>query len=606
MSGRGSTRTGRSSALPGGHYDPPPLVISAETTTAVKFHGEDGRQFEYRIDRFPLSDWHQPLASAWATRIGPSGGLRTLSSTKHAWGILGRFMRFLDEMPWPPRTPSSLMPQHIDSYYRQLAQRTNRRRAGIELRSLSLIFALAPLRELIPSTTLDRMKVKVFGSGLQQGTSGYSDAEFSQILAAARTDIRALQQRLEAPPDAEAVTTLQTGRVAIPAASAPKYMRSRREIAQKVFATRADLYPMLVLLIATTGWNLEVMKELPAEYRLIEGKAVELDLVKRRRGSRNWHHTVTWEIGPVGRELSTPGGVYLLLHRLMEPARKHLDKPGFWAIWHSYPIGGNSEPECRNPFEKRLDASLRWSSWTQSHGLRVDPHSADGAVEPRPLRLSGNRLKTSVDVRRTRQYGGHLPSAARSNTTAVLFSNYLAGDKTTIDWAHEVVSEAFTDVQRAAYDAHRRALQESGRLELNILTISSVEYDNGHGSESGAKITSGDVAPATPTAWASCADHDHHPLTGKRCQTSFLDCFHCANSVITGDHLPRVLSLLDSLELRRSHLSESDWWTRYGSVWMAIREDVLPKFSEQEVTRALGQRPADSLLDIVEPRWERP
>jgi len=603
VSGRGSARVGRPSALPGGRYDPPPLVVTAETSTTVHFHGEDGRQFEYKIDQLPLTDWHQPLASAWATRIGASGGLRTLASTKNAWGVLGRFMRFLDQMPWPPRTPSSLMPQHVDSFYRDRARRTTRHRAGVELRSLSLIFGLAPLRELVPPRTLDRMRVRVFGYGLRPGTSGYSDAEFSRVLTAARTDIKALQQRLEAPSDADAVSALRTGRVTLPAVSAPRYMRNRREIARQVFATRDDLYPMLVLLVATTGWNLEVMKELPAEYRLIEGKAVEVDLVKRRRGSRNWHHTVTWEIGAPGRELSTPGGVYLLLHRLMEPARKFLESPGFWAVWHSYPIGGDAQTECRNPFGKGLDASLRWSRWTQRHDLRADA-SANDRAETQPLQLSGNRLKTSVDVRRTRQFGGHLPSAARSNTTAVLFSNYLAGDKTTIAWAHEVVSDAFTDVERAAYDAHRRALQKTGRLKLSIRPTSVLVQ--GRGSEPGAQLKSSDAELESQTAWSSCSDHDHHPLTGKRCQTSFLDCFHCANSVITGDHLPRVLSLLDSLELRRGDLSESDWWTRYGSVWMAIREDVLPKFSEQEVARAHEQRPADSLLDIVEPRWERP
>ena len=58
--------------------------------------------------------------------------------------------------------------------------------------------------------------------------------------------------------------------------------------------------------------------------------------------------------------------------------------------------------------------------------------------------------------------GGHLPSAARSNTVPVLFSNYLRGDPTTIEWAHEIVSEAVVDAEQAALAAHRAAQQAAG------------------------------------------------------------------------------------------------------------------------------------------------
>jgi hypothetical protein len=56
-----------------------------------------------------------------------------------------------------------------------------------------------------------------------------------------------------------------------------------------------------------------------------------------------------------------------------------------------------------------------------SHDLRGEPDAKD--ADPPRFGLDFNRLKTSIDVRRTRQMGGHLPSAARSNTVPVLFSN---------------------------------------------------------------------------------------------------------------------------------------------------------------------------------------
>jgi len=510
-------------------------------------------------------------------------------------------MRFLDGTHWPPTVPEELTTLHVDDFRRVRSEAIGRAQAGIELRMVGLLFEHQPLNQLVSSEVRDRLRPRVFAGRGRTAVSGYSDAELARIVAAARADVNALRQRLhdaEGSEDPAVSAARRTGRVRRGGVSGPAGAEARRSVAEKVFATRRDLYPMLVLLMAVTGWNLEVIKELPIEHRVIEERAVEVDLVKRRRGPGHWHQTVTWEIGAEGHELRTPGGLYLLLHRLMAPARAFLQTPAFWAIWHQ--SGGQPHAsECRNPFDASLDASLRWGSWVAEHDLRADPPSgadSDPGAPGDPLRLAANRLKTSIDVRRTRQLGGHLPSAARSNTTAVLFRNYLSGDQTTIEWARELVSEAFTDVERAAYDAHLRALRDNGgRRQLNILTT----------SPPAGSAPSEAEAVGSETAWTSCRDHSHHPLTGRRCGTSFLDCFHCSNCVITGDHLPRLLSLLDSLETRRSVLSDQEWWTRYGPVWTAIRHDVLPKFTEAEIARAHAERPNDSLLDLVEPPWER-
>ena len=85
----------------------------------------------------------------------------------------------------------------------------------------------------------------------------------------------------------------------------------------------------------------------------------------------------------------------------------------------------------------------------------------------RRLKLDMNRLRTSVEVRRTRQMGGHLPSAARTNTMQTLWSSYLRGDPAVTEWAGDILDEAFADAERAALDAHRRALAaHSGTLRI--------------------------------------------------------------------------------------------------------------------------------------------
>ncbi|WP_327321350.1 hypothetical protein OG735_01815 [Streptomyces sp. NBC_01210] len=48
-------------------------------------------------------------------------------------------------------------------------------------------------------------------------------------------------------------------------------------------------------------------------------------------------------------------------------------------------------------------------------------------------------------------------------------------------------------------------------------------------------------------------------MTGRACRASFLDCFHCGNCVVTPDHLPRLLALLDAMDKRRRQMDEQVW-----------------------------------------------
>lgn len=593
MSPRGSTRLGQPSALPLGPYTPRPQL----TETVVDFVGEDGRSRSFDVSLLPLPGWHESLAASWAARVGPSGSLRTRASATSAWGSLIRLIRFLAQTPRTPETPSDLQVWHVDAYRRFRASSAGERGAKLELRSIALVFDMLPLADLVSSEVRDSLRPH---QGFRSTPrSGYSDGELARIVAAARREVAALRDRLAAPPpdlNEEERRLIEvarmTGTVPLEDVPAPLLTEARTRVAEQVFVTRRDLTPLLVLLVAMTGWNIEVIKDLPAQHRIIDGLAVEVEVTKRRRGAGRWHQTATWEIGPPRKELTTPGGVYLLLHRLMAPARELIDEQSsFWAVWYHH--GPGVGEGCRSPFAAALDASLRHQRWVSEQGIKADPAIGDAAEKSPLLRLDFNRLKTSVDVRRTRQMGGHLPSAARTNTTRVLFSNYLAGDHSTVDWARDLVAETLVEVEQAAWSAHRRALAAHGATTLQI-RVKSVDGDQQSATD------------GVGTAWTSCSDHEHHPLTGRRCGASFLDCFHCGNSVVTDDHLPRLLSLLDALETRRSQMSEDAWWKRYGSSWAAIRHEVLPKFTEAEVHRAEQAKPSDSLLDLVEPTWEHP
>jgi hypothetical protein len=365
----------------------------------------------------------------------------------------------------------------------------------------------------------------------------------------------------------------------------------------------------MVLLVALTGRNIETIKELPAEHRILENRAVELRVVKRRRGPRYWHTPVSWEIGEPRRELHTPGGVYLVVHQLTAPGRALLPSPErIWAIWRNATGNAVSDAtvgdisEHTDPFAKGLNGvSLYGQRWVAKHGLTVD--AVDHHTPPARLRLDFNRLKTSIEVRHTRQMGGHLPSAARTNSVPVLFTNYLKGDPTVVDWAHDIVSEALVDAEQSALAAHRRALEQAGG-SLRVITDTTQEQNP---DKAGMDGGTGDSAQGQlGAAWTGCADHEHHPDTGKPCRASFLDCFHCGNCLVSAKHLPRLLALLDALSVRRQQLSEHDWWHRYGPVWAAIQHDILAKFTPAEIELASATKPTDALLDLVEHPWQQP
>jgi hypothetical protein len=384
--------------------------------------------------------------------------------------------------------------------------------------------------------------------------------------------------------------------------------RERIELAGNLFLTLDDMLALLVLFVAVTGRNVETIKELPIEHTVLEDRAVQLQVLKRRRGPRRWWQGVTWEIGPADRELHTPGGLYLLVLRLTARSRAFSGSPMLWSVWRNgHRVDATGADEHYNMFGHRLHAGLLPERWAARHGLTTDPPQTAGdgpPPQPAPLPVGFKRLRTSIEVRRTRQAGGHLPTAARSNTIPVLFRNYLRGDATVAAWAQEVVAEALVDAEQSALAAHQRVLDSAGG-SLRVLT-GEADTQQLHGAGVPADTAQRAGRGELDTAWASCLDHDAHPATGKPCRASFLDCFHCGNCLITRAHLPRLLALLDALAERRQQLGEDDWRRRYGPTWAAIRHDVLTKFSRAELDKAASVKPSDALLDLVEPPWQHP
>ncbi|MEU7354312.1 hypothetical protein ABZ663_28650 [Streptomyces albidoflavus] len=637
--GRGSTGPGRPSALPPDNYEAPPLVREdAAGGLVVDFRGEDERQWSFDVGTLPMPGWHPLLAEALALRIGSSGDIKTLSGARDSWGTTGRWARFLATVFPPPATPDDLVRAHVEAFHKDADASEHTRFS--DMRELRMLFGHKQVRGRLPADAWDAFNRRL-PKPKSKAVGGYSNGEFDRLAAAARADtarivrrIRAGEQLVQqfrsdpgqlAPQQRELAATLtgiaDTGEVP-DLDSGLDRRRRRAELASHLFLTWNDIAPLMALLALVTERNGETLKELPAKHRILEDRAVELVIVKRRRGAKRWFETVTWEIGPKSRELHTAGGLYLLLLELTDRSRGFCGSSSAICFWRNGPRGLKGREEHYAPFDTDLSYGhpVSLSAWAASRTKPVlaDPRQAPAAKKgedkpgsegkpsveaPRPLRVTFNMIKTSADVRRTKQLGGHLPSSAKSNTAQVLFTNYLRNDETTREWAEEVMTEALEDAEQAAWDAHTRAVGRRGEPTVLPDAESAKDLeDSGIAPQTAREVAEGEL----DTAWTACEDHDHHPETGTACGDSFLACFHCGNCLVTRTHLPRLLALLKALGTLRERMSEDAWWERYGPAWVAIRRDILAKFTPAQVDKARQKPLPDALLDLVEDPWDQP
>ncbi|MFB7287779.1 hypothetical protein [Actinacidiphila glaucinigra] len=620
-------------------------------TLVVSFHGDDGRHAVFDVSRLPLPGWHRALAAAFAARTGPAGGLRTRAAASTGWGSLVRLMRFLACLPRPPAVPNQLTPEHLMAFHAHRVA-TAPATGHQDLARARLLFSLPGLREQVAPQVLDHLRQRLpaprtpqvaqaagTGSavspptGAGRLTTGFSDGELARLLAALRADAATIRDRIRsgqdllrryrADPSAledrerrlgrMLAQMAATGQVPVPPGARPNpFAPERQQLAGHLFLTLRDLAPLLLLAAALSERNGETVKELPVAHRMLEDRAVELVIVKRRRGARRWFETVTWEIGAPGRELHTPGGFYLLLLELTARSRRLRGSPSplLWSVWRNgYAAGLGAPDDHCAPFEHSLRGTpILPSAWAadRPRPLLADPPPGTPGRpgEAQPLQVSFNRIKTSMEVRRTKRMGGHLPSAAKSNTMPVLFRNYLSGDPVITTWAEEVLGEAFADAEQAARRAHEHAVQAAGggpRVLPGPAGAPALEAA-GLVPPVARQAADGDL----DTGWSACIDHTRHPLTGRPCQVSFLDCFHCGNCLITRTHLPRLLGLLRALAQRRRELPEGQWWQHYGPAWVAIRQDILARFTPAELEQARTGEEHDALLDLVENPWQAP
>jgi hypothetical protein len=617
----GRTGRGQIALQPDGLYMPAPRVSrdSGDQVT-VEFCGEDGRSRVFRFAGLPCPGLHADLACAFEARVGPAGTRRTLASAVSLWGALGRFLAFLGTLRVPPPSVSALRPRHLDRFRLRRLETAAHRDTAADMAAVSGLLAAQVLDGRLHPGLADyaaqRPQRRRHAAG---GVPGYSDREYTAIMTAARSDAAAIRGRIrlaerllaryETSPGsvgpAEREHAAALARIAS-SGQVPALKRARSlpdsaamiKVAGQLFLTGADLAPLLILAAGLTGRNAETLKELPAGHRVLDGRAVAVGLVKRRRGKTRSRETVHWETGSSTQQLRTPGGFYLLLHDLTARSRGFSSSEHLWSIWvsraasedgHGGP-GAGSRGGHIDPFARRLGRVLDLAGWAARHQLTADGDAGD------PLRVTLNRIKTTVEVRTARTFGGHLPSASRTNTADVSFLHYLRNDPRIRDWADSILTDAIEDAERNARAFHLRILATPGRGAPDADPRAAAAALG----TTPEKIRNAGTG-ALDTLVSSCLDIEHSPFSGGGpCQVSFLTCLRCPNALITERHLPMLLALADFLQDELGRSAVGDWCAAYGVTWLILTRLVLPRFTPAQREAAAARKPPSppfALLD---------
>ena len=578
------TGRGRPSRLPRGGYSPPESSIEWTGELEVDFLGLDDRRRVFDASRWPAGPLRSTLVEAFHTETHFGGGSRTLSSADDIWRTLRRFALYFHDLDVAIHSLGDVSVKHLQDYKSFRLSTTAEDSVRMEFANLRRILTPVADKYGMNSLAFDYLGRR-WPTRRRSGVGGYDDAVFEAILRAARSDVANIRQRLRtgrglverfrrgelAPDDDPVLASILEEAATGGRVSGIGSSRSdaRLAIARRIFLTYDDLAPLLILLVALSGMNPETAKELPAKHEVEMGLVLKFESLKRRRGSGNWKQRNVWDIGPESRSLHRAAGVYLLAHELSSWGREFADTDRLWVVW-------------TNPSRDRAPHHFAWHSTLGQVPLKLGSWAASHRIEENgePLSLSFNALRTTVLRRNAKEVGGHMPTAAKSNSQAVLFTNYLSGDRVVQDWAADTVTSAFEDLEDS--------VRKSRAVKL--------------GDDWGRPDSSG---VAAETALLACRDTTNGQADGGPCLDSALTCFSCRNAVIGEVNLPAILQLRDSLQERWHETPATKWWDAFGNTWVAINEDILPNFTSAEVEAARLVERSPIPLEILEKPWPR-
>ncbi|MFL0172339.1 hypothetical protein [Mycobacterium sp. SMC-13] len=318
--------------------------------------------------------------------------------------------------------------------------------------------------------------------------------------------------------------------------------------AQALFPSIREIYCLMILLVCERGFNISVMNNLTATSFRASDSADEspvytVNTDKPRRGAKRYSAEIL--AGEAGKLWETAVA-------LTEPCRATLAALG-------------------TPSEKLLIArryknfptvGLFRQEWLTSgfgdDNVRVGDLLAEDGT---PQRVSLRRLRLSEQV---------LNQHARQNSEAVSEDTYRTPDPVTAERAAETITDGQSDAV-----AHAKATVTIRSLTIAEVTAACTDPDT-TAMKLGIPVPTLKLllAGTLDTAATACTDFLNSPYAttaGEPCPASFFACFTCTNAVVTPEHLPRLVTLLDALDNVATLVAPARWEADYQDHYVRLQ-----------------------------------
>jgi len=589
--------------LPPGKYSRPSRVD--EALRVVSFTDEDGATWDFDFsDLAAAPGLVDDLVAALVAGSSPGGRWRTRSTVDSAAGV-ARYLAVYLSTHYPDVASIADISPEVWWAWRTAREEKSRWPGMVNL-TRALLSESPKLQELTRRAM--RAKASKPRKRLPQNDA-YSADEFARIRTAAKGQVRQAAARIEA--NLETLRKYrQSGDSSVPimkahgglvwtAGSALEYLSSKGRMpslylarsavskgafdlrgvnfpAQAIFPSIREIYCLMVLLVCERGFNLSVMNNLTINsFTSSDPNGEEpvhtVDIDKPRRGphrysaeiltgeaSKLWETAVrlTQPCRDTLQSLETPSDKLLIAHR----SKDMTDAGSFRTDW----LDGGISHHRMAPL-----------------GLLADNGS--------PLTVSLSRLRLSEQV---------LNQRARQNTDAVSEDVYRNRDSGAAELAAETIVEGQQDALHHAQatvavrslDATEIAAARDNpepvalKLGVPVVTLNLI------------------LAGRLDTATSACVDFLNSPFAdepGDPCPASFLNCLACANAVITPQHLPRLITLLDGLDNVATIVPPRRWNLSYAEHYGRLSEVIRNNATGAEVAAA-RQSASESDRKVIE------
>lgn len=592
-----SAGQGRPAALPAMRYRVPGSQDQlADNPFRVLCRPECGGTVEFDLSGLPTSD----ALRAWfieglSAATGPSGSARTVDSARSLFRAVRSFAAYVGSLEHPPDTPHHLRGIHWDGWTLTISVGSRRTVVG-SMRSM-----LRYMPE-VPDEFFARSLRNRRDGHAKVALPSYTEAQFTQITAAAKAEVRACARRMRA---GRALLSAWRGGEIDQEADRQRWehgqlldhLERHKQVPRhpcgskhrkvfdhggslllfsQLYPTCMDMAAATVLLICLTGHNLSSVLSLRADPHRPDGdaggpKTALVEMIKPRRGSRAYMNVaftgtdIASGVEDANRvDLSTSFAVYELLCELSEPVRSGSA---------SDLLLGYFTTKAGPRFQPAMDRGAI-GRWSRSKKL-FTPADKEGD-EPVPL---------LIDTRRLRMTWLQLHQKPVGHTEITLANDYLARDRGNLAEYQQIVAKTLDEQVSAA---RQHALMQTltvEQVERACTDPETVAKQVGVTPETLDELLSG----KRDTVMAGCVDHTNGPYSsaGQACTASFLLCLSCPCARATPAHLPVIAAVHDRLHAIALEMAPLRWTQRFAGPATQL-SDIMGRYSSAQLADARG------------------